>query len=80
MKRKSYILISRAREERTSWRRLLSRIDNKKIISTGFTSRHPFTLEVLNFSQQRPISSVSPQKLPEGRKEGGRGEAAARGW
>lgn len=32
----------------------------------------PFTPEVLNFSQQRPISSVSPNFPEEG--------AAARGW
>ena len=51
----------------------LPHVDNKKIILTEFTSRRPFTLEVLNFSQQRPISSVSPQKTSRGEERGGGG-------
>lgn len=60
--KKKKLLISRERERERKPRGDSSppRIDDKKIISTGLTSRRPFTLEVLNFSQQRPISSVSP--------------------
>lgn len=81
-KKATYFMRERERERKPRGDSSPPRINDKKIISTGLTSRRPFTLEVLNFSQQRPISSVSPpQKLPQGRKEREEGgEAAARGW
>lgn len=78
-KKATYFMRERERERKPRGDSSPPRIDDKKIISTGLTSRRPFTLEVLNFSQQRPISSVSPpQKLPEGRKERGGGGGGGR--
>lgn len=81
-KKKSYLFHARERERERKPRGDSSppRIDDKKIISTGLTSRRPFTLEVLNFSQQRPISSVSPPRnFQRGGKRGRGGERRPHG-